>query len=468
MNLVATPALRPVRIASPFLGVEPLRGRYLATASGETFIPVGLNLCFPRFDATPAEGATRYESWIDRLADNGGNFMRLWLGHPFFDIEPEQAGRFEEEPARRLDAVLDRAHARGVRVKLTLEHFRSLDPQPVAEVFPGAASFHRPIYSKAQGGYAEDIGDFLTNPECRRRYLEKLDWLSERYAGHPAIFGWELWNEMNAVRHPAWLDWTRAMLPELRRRFPRHLVMQSLGSYDRADKRQIYRAYAELEQADLVQVHRYIDPGAEMPVCHGPMDTLCADAVAELRRMTPAKPVLLAETGAVEARHAGPSRLYERDTEGVVLHDLLFAPFFAGAAGPGQAWHWDFYVEKNDLWWHFARFARAIEGFDPAAEEAEPAQWETSALNVHALRGRGATLLWIRDRATDWRTELVAGHPAKPLARQTLRLPPALAAAQSVDTYAPWHDRRAPAAVRNGAVELPEFLRSLIVLLRHP
>ena len=45
-----------------------------------------------------------------------------------------------------------------------------------------------------------------------------------------------------------------------------------------------------------------------------------------------------------------------------------FAPFFAGAAGSGQCWHWDRYVDKMNLWHHFGRFAEIVKGLDPPAE----------------------------------------------------------------------------------------------------
>ncbi len=62
----------------------------------------------------------------------------------------------------------------------------------------------------------------------------------------------------------------------------------------------------------------------------------------------------------VEHERSGPFKLYARDTHGMLLHDVLFAPFFAGAAGPGQIWHWNVYVDANRLWHHFGRFAAAI------------------------------------------------------------------------------------------------------------
>jgi len=46
----------------------------------------------------------------------------------------------------------------------------------------------------------------------------------------------------------------------------------------------------------------------------------------------------------------GPFKLYEKDKAGVILHDVLFAPFSAGAAGTGYCWHWDKYIDKNGLW----------------------------------------------------------------------------------------------------------------------
>lgn len=439
-----------------------LHARYFEGGDGRTFIPIGLNLCFPRFAKTFQQGLTCYEEWIRKLARNRCNFMRLWLGHPFFNPESAQAGVFDSAPGERLMAVLEMARRNGIKVKLTLEHFRDVRSRAQAELFPGAASFSNPLYALENRGYAKDMADFLGNPDCRRRYLAKLDWFSAHFAGHPVIFGWELWNEMNAVGAAGWLDWTRFMLPELKRRFPGHLIMQSLGSFDSEAARIDYADYARLFESDLVQGHRYVDPGAELGVCHGPMDTLCADAISELRRMAPGKPVVLAECGAVEARHAGPSLLYEEDKTGVLLHDCLFAPFFAGAAGPGQAWHWDFYVQQHDLWWHFARFAEAIAEFDPVAEQAEPVQWHTARLSIYALRGRRTSLLWIRERQARDDVRLLSA----PIVGERLVLPAPFMDAREVSVYEPWTNHRHPDKAVCGEIQLPVFHRSLVLRMR--
>ena len=42
---------------------------------------------------------------------------------------------------------------------------------------------------------------------------EYLEFLAGRYRDEPAVYGWELWNEMNAVQGGGdYLGWTAAML----------------------------------------------------------------------------------------------------------------------------------------------------------------------------------------------------------------------------------------------------------------
>ena len=109
-------------------------------------------------------------------------------------------------------------------------------------------------------------------------------------------------------------------------------------------------------------MHRYIDEGAELAVCGAPVDSMASDAIAVLRGYGLRKPMLLAESGAVKPVHTGPHPIYKVDTMGSVLHDVLFAPFFSGAAGPGHLWHWDHHIDKQHTWFQMGRFARAVEG----------------------------------------------------------------------------------------------------------
>ena len=81
------------------LDVSKVDPRYFADVQGRTFMSVGRNICFSRmYEGTPesrAECEERFFGWLRKFAANGGNFVRLWLGHAFFEIMPAKAGAYD-------------------------------------------------------------------------------------------------------------------------------------------------------------------------------------------------------------------------------------------------------------------------------------------------------------------------------------------------------------------------------------
>ena len=449
-----------------YVRVSPRDPRYFELSDGRPYIPIGLNIVAPP-GRDEKQALAQMDEWMRKLSANGGNFIRIWLSNPFFDIEHAKSGVYDEEKAKRIDAVLATARKYDIRVKMTLEHFRHLGDG--RQTWAG-----KPIHSVLQGGPARDIVDFFANPASRDQFKRKLDWYAKRYGDDPTIFAWELWNEFDAVQEmwkpEQWqqggvaLDWTQVMLAALHQRFPKNVAVQSLGSFDNERKTPTYRTFCLIPNNDVAQVHRYLDLGAQLEVCHGPVDVLAADAVTTLIGFHPGKPVLLAESGAVEPSHSGPFKLYDRDKAGILLHDVLFAPFFAGAAGPGHCWHWDGYVAKNDLWWQFGRFAHAVKDIDPPAEQFRPIRIEHPRLRIYALAGRHTLLAWCRDTQNTWQTELADGKEPERLTGQTIRLPAEAVpkASARVRIYDPWADAWSEGKIDGGQLSLPAFTRSII------
>lgn len=461
--LLAAAGLRAEPDAA-FVRVSPRDSRYLELSDGRPYIPIGLNLIHP--DTPDREGLARMGQWMQRLGTNGGNFARIWLSSPFWDVEHERSGAYDEAKAQRITALLAMARRQGIRLKLTLEHFREMSESPRQRWA------NKPLHLVANGGTATNMADFFSGAVSRQRFAGKLDWFAGRYGNDPTIFGWELWNEINAVRAGAehFLPWTETMLTELHRRFPRNLAMQSLGSFDTAGVRDLYRRHSLVPGNDLAQVHRYLDLGASLEICHGPVDQLAADAVRELLGFGPGKPVILAESGAVEPRHSGPFKLYAADKDGIILHDVLFAPFFAGAAGAGQIWHWDVSVDRNNLWHHFARFAEAVKDLDPPVEGFQPAELKHPRLRVYALKGRQTLLMWCRDANNTWRTELQQGRSPLLMTGEAVDVRGLLEASlpARARAYDPWANRWTDLKRGVPKLVLPEFTRSLIVRLDLP
>ncbi|MEI6140150.1 MAG: cellulase family glycosylhydrolase [Mariniphaga sp.] len=453
-----------------FISVSNTNNNYLVYSDGTPYIPIGPNICWPRFVTSEKEGLAKMQNYIEKLRENHCNYTRIWLSAPFFDIEEKSAGIYDSVKMMRVDSVINMASRAGIKVKLCIEYFRDLTNKPAS--FPGSVPFGRPFYAKINGGPIENMTQFFSSLAGKNLYIRKLQFLAKRYGQNSAIYGWELWNEINAVNvdEPLLFDWTSEMLKEAKKIFPNHLVMQSLGSFDGESSKEIYPKYMRLSGNEIAQVHRYLDPGAKLDVCKGDMDILAASATRELRSYNPQKPILVSEIGAVEANHSGPSLLYDIDTKGILLHDMLFAPFFSGAAGPGQSWHWDFYIEKNNLWWHFDRFYQVVKNINPVSESLEPFFMVTNSMRIYGLKGKHTTLLWCRDSNSNWSTELVNKIVPSPLVNQSLALSQIKLINKQIskiDFFDPWLNKWSSEKSNAKQIDLPPFIRSLVVRIKY-
>lgn len=450
--------------AGNFVRVSKSDPHYFELSNGELFVPVGVNICWPRFVSREDSVLSKMESYLNKLGRNGGNFTRIWLSAPAFEVEHAKAGEYDEKIARRIDKIVEMARRNGVRIKFCLENFRKLTKLPPA--FPGSVPFEKPVYDQSQGTGLTSVSDFFTTKEGNDFYLSRIKFLAKRYASDTVVFGWELWNEVNAVQaeKDVLAAWTLKMLSEVKVLVPHQLVMQSLGSFDTQNAAELYRNYSVMEGNQIAQVHRYLDPGARLDVVKGPMDRLAYDAVSTLAGFNLKKPIVLSEVGAVEAHHAGPSRLYEKDSVGMLLHDYLFAAFFAGAAGPGQSWHWDFYIDKHNLWYHLSRFNTALKGIDPRSEHFKPFVLEQNGLTVYGLKGQKNVLLWCRDKSNTWQSELIDHVKPSVLSGLSVQLP-FTAEGRKATFYDPWKNATQVLSARRDSISLPDFKRSCLVTL---
>jgi len=441
---------------------------YFSFSDGSPYIPVGINMINPsgRYRNNPDSALYEIEQWMKNLSANGGNYVRVWLSQSFWDIEDTKAGEFSEEKIKRIDRFIEMARANGLRIKMTLEHFRSLTAQENNQSWA-----MKSVYHTSNGGPLDSIRQYLTSKEGRQLFLRKVDFYHERYGSDTLFFGWELWNEMNAMKGPEdelFFEWNELMLKEVKKRFPENLVMQSLGSFDNEGVRAHYKRMMLLPGNEVAQVHRYLDLGARMEVCHMPMDIICSSAIEEIKSYNPGKPVILAETGAVEPSHSGPSKFYPVDTAGILLHDILFAPFFSGSAGAGMSWHWESYVDKNNLWFHFKRFSEITEDVNPVSENFVASKSETEELRIYSLTGSKTVLLWLRDKNSTWQSELRDGQSPRlkseikfDLEKAGIGLPYG-----KIEIYDPWQDKWIASTPSDYVIGLPDFKRSLVIRIR--
>ena len=440
-----------------FVEVSSENPSYFCLSNGDTYIPIGLNVCHIRNDMD------EMERWFKNLSENGGNFARIWLGFNTFDYETVY-GQVDEEKIARVDTIIALAKKYGIKLKMCIENFRVIAPE-----YMGPHS--KKAYHISNGGPFTSMTDYMSDDRGQKVFLDRVKFFKARYGDDPCIFAWELWNEMNAIgidNRADVIPWSAAMLKKVKEIFPENLATQSLGSMDRASVFPHHEALMRIPENEVIQVHRYIDEGAELPVCQAPMDVLAADAIETMQSYGTRKPILLAETGAVQPVHTGPHRAYANDPEGTILHDLLFAPYFTGAAGPGHSWHWDNYVDQNNIWFQFRRFSNAIEGVDPVKEGFHPLRADQPGFRVYVLKGKNHSLVWVRDAENTWKTELIDRIKPKLHRNITLNLNDLFKDVNvtHIKCYDPWTDQWSDAKTVVPVV-LPDFRRSLTLKIGH-
>jgi hypothetical protein len=258
-------------------------------------------------------------------------------------------------------------------------------------------------YSISNGGPCRNMRDFFTLSEARRQFRNRLRYTVARWSYSRHVLAWELWNEINAVDRdvssdrPLLTGWNKEMCAYLKSIDPaKHLTTNSLGSSG------FWPEMWELPENDFAQTHNYYG-------WHRAEDEELAHDMAgfALKWLEPVrhfrKPYLFTEFGVI--REKPDFRvLCDRDSEGVHLHNGLWAPLAHGAAGTGHLWWWGQYVDPKNLYFHFlpvARFTADIpwtsEGFQQAAVKADHPR-----VRALGLRGRTMSILWVQNADHTW------------------------------------------------------------------
>jgi len=318
--------------------------RYFVTERGESFFPVGANLCWGSSTFT-------YDEWLERYAENGCNFIRVWLS-PFwvtFGMNTAASGSdaIDQAGAWRFDHVLAAAERLGIRVMPAIDSFNILRPK---EHSPG--NYEDAPYAHSQGGPLLKPPDYFTNPWSLEAYRNRLRYLVARYGHSPALFAWEFWNEVDLVgNHDSErvAAWHADMARHLRAIDPwQHLLTTSVAN-PKGDP-----ALDALPELDFLQTHHY---GAE-----DEMKMLAEDL--ESREAAKTRPLFLGEFGIADRQKTG-----EIDPTGIHLHNALYACVGQGHAGTPMTWWWDSYVDPKNLYPIFGAFARWVAGFDFVAQK---------------------------------------------------------------------------------------------------
>lgn len=449
---------------SGYVKISKKDKRYFETDDGKTFCSIGLNLATIKHDSMPKGmehfeksdvkmtlGVEEYRRWFELLSSNGGNFARVWLSLGLFDVEKDMYGDFDLAAFAKMDALVEYARKYNIRLKLCIEHFRTLKP----------GSFASKTFVHPDGTILDNVDEWFTEPKWQTLWQKKISAYMNRYAYEPTIAVWELWNEINTVE-ASWdiiKTWTQNAIKTLKSLAPKQLVVNSLGSYDCDDAKIAYKDFDSVEM-DFMQVHRYLDQGCAYEICHHSPVAFSIDALNQIKRED--KPILLAETGAVNDCHTAPFRFYRWDNRGLIFHDTTYPAFFAGAAGSGQIWHWNEYVDTKNLWRYFKPLAEITKNIDFGEESFISEEHSTKDTYFLMLRGQKNILGWIRNKSDTWENAFIFQEQPVAIKEEIFDVGLKEEKARLFNVIGCWEDEGGKLELQNNALKLKNLMHGIV------
>ena len=325
--------------------------RYFVTDRGDTFYPVGANVCW-----SGQAGSFDYDRWLPAYAEQDANYIRLWLApHPFtLAMNTLESGfdRIDLLRAWRLDYVMELAELAGIRAMMCIDSFNILRAK---ESLYGV--WEDSPYHDANGGPLKSPAQYFLDPVMLRAYRDRLRYLVARYGYSTSVFAWEFWNEVDLVDgydSQAVAQWHADMARHLRAIDPWNHLITTCFSRPAGDP-----AVDCLPELDFVQTHHYIPQDLDIEFCE---DRATKRAAAD-------RPHFHGEFGIA---HGGETP--KLDPTGIHINNGLYASVGQLQAGVPMTWWWDSYVEPKGLYPIFGAFARWIEGFDFIAQHTRQMQ----------------------------------------------------------------------------------------------
>ncbi|NQT87306.1 DUF5060 domain-containing protein, partial [bacterium] len=404
--------------------------------SAALYYPIGQNVCW----------ASDYDHYLAKMQAYGGNYVRVWLCPWNLQLEePKEPGRYDLRAALALDALIEQCRRRGIAVQLVLRYHGIQ-----------GADWAKSPYNTANGGPCTYAGDFFTNAEAKTQHKRFLDYVVARWGHSPTVFAWELWNEADlakADRETDLLDWHRDMANHLKSiDVNKHLVTTSMSDPNK------HMAVFELPNIDFVPVHFYAaDVWKRMH-----------DNWVRFRALR--KPIFVGE---FSSGYKPGDDL--KDTTGVHLHAGLWLAFTTPMAGSAMPWWWDTFIDKNDLYSHWAALVKCARGVERRGQNFEVIRdrvkvGEDLQASVQALVSPSMALLWVYDEQRIRQPE----QAVRPLlaADRTVKLRGMLGGRFTVevwDTYAGKILQSSTVEAQDGAlvITLPKCDRDVAVKVTH-
>lgn len=314
---------------------------YFFTEAGEAWTPIGHNdaVTWPELQGLfRRRDLPAVERHLHELKAAGVTCIRLMLEycHGEHRYLERPVGKFAPNMVQLWDDLFALCERVGIYVLLT----------PFDTFFTWVRWKHHP-YNRRNGGPCSHRSQLLACPETRQAIKARLEFATRRWGGSPALFAWDIWNEMHPAHAAdqvqplaAFVDevapWLKALEMQLHgRRHPITVSVFGPELYASPGLKELIFRHPEL---DFANVHLYekgtIDKPRNTVAPALAVGRLMADAIGET---VDERPVFDSEHGPIHAFMDKKIILPEPFDDEYFRH-IQWAHFASGGAGGGMRW----------------------------------------------------------------------------------------------------------------------------------
>lgn len=399
--------------------IEIANKRFLRKRTGEFYFPVGQNSpdykycfngnpnCGPTNDEHCEYGTIQTKKFIDNIAAENGNFIRMHINTPGYAHDRNGISLFGKDlllaspdpnsptytkifkfdiynlkDAWQMDEILRYAQQKGIYIEVILfTHAFFMDGDYGSKAWTDANPFNSNFGGPVDIEFSTDIFDVnnTSNPNSyitQKHTKNLIRYMVSRWGAYTSVAYWKLWGEAENVKKgkdpsyqpvPSSFDdgveianWHQIMYNYIKTIDPfEHPITTSFGDFNHKGHEKSY------DYADLLDLHEYqaIEDGNSTPsiIINSQYNLASSDAKSNdlyngalnsYGAQTGKKPFYVGETGWTisPGDHSKEGFIQNYDPNGYDMHSTLWSTAVSGAYGCGMMWEWK--VIRNQNWYH--------------------------------------------------------------------------------------------------------------------
>ena len=383
--------------------------RYMKYSTGEFFFPVGENVAW--FGRTSYRGPYEYgtnelKAYMDQIALNNGNFMRLWLdyyealaliGWDFTNSQMYNSSSYNQGDAWQLDEVMEYARQKGIYIELCLFSHVSWGDESYSF---NNWTLYNP-FNAVNGGPLTSPYDLFTDATAINEVKRLSRYIVARWGYSPNIMSWELWNEVNQVdelvnQNSPYVRPLNYSANVINWHIMMYNYIKSVDPYDHL----ISTSFAgDVQTSYAVGVDQAMDYTQSHDYNQGLITSSATDYQAYLASISSIM------TGYFEKPHKSgewgfhPSSAVPYDPKGVEIHNSLWSTAFSGSFSAANPYFWD-YIHPQNLYFNFSPVSVFMNS-QPVLDEVEIQAngGSPNGLYIYSIRNGGYNTImgWVQD-----------------------------------------------------------------------